>query len=258
MWYARKRNSKHPAILPKAEHCTSAPLIYLHLLCNSFIILPAQTYCENASALAFPVYRYFIALQVDSTYNEKFILHQIASGDERAFYELYQRYSARCYSMALSYLRSAFTAQDAVQEIFSKVWQQREALPGIDNFEAWLTTITKNVLINQLKKMIPVSFIQDDDQLPDITATQSTNSYIDYRELEKFLQRAIDQLPQRQREVYWLSRTEGLSHKEIAAKLNISYNTTREHMSQALKNIRDYLEKNYGALGLLIALIWDI
>jgi RNA polymerase sigma factor (sigma-70 family) len=87
---------------------------------------------------------------------------------------------------------------------------------------------------------------------------ESTDPYntLDYRELEKLLQQAIGSLSARQQEVYRLSRVERLSHREIAEKLGISVDVSREHLSKALRNIRTFLLNEYGLTGMLALLIF--
>jgi RNA polymerase sigma-70 factor (family 1) len=183
-------------------------------------------------------------------YTEQQLLSQIAQGDERAFHAVYQQYFSKVYAMALHYLPDAFRAQDMVQEVFGRVWQRRNDLQTIRNFEAWIITITRNLLINELRKLYPRGWQPDHS---DNTDPQKT---LEYRELENLLKQAIDKLSARQQEVYRLSRVEGFSHKEIAEKLGISIDVSREHLSKALRNIRTFLLQEYGLTGVLAALIW--
>jgi RNA polymerase sigma-70 factor (family 1) len=181
-------------------------------------------------------------------YEEQRLLQKLAEGDEAAFFTIYQSYSGKIYRMALDYLHSAFMAKDIVQESFTKLWQHRGTIVEIRNLDAWLTTVTKNLLINQLRKNIP-------DTLSEKDIADNTTNYIDYRELEMLVQKAVEHLPPQQKKVYELSRSSGLPHKEIAASLGISYDMTREHLSKALKNIRLFLEKHYGSLTLVSVLM---
>lgn len=185
------------------------------------------------------------------------LLQSIAKGCEESFRKLYDLYAGKIYSMATGYLKSPMAAQDVVQEVFVRIWQKRDSLTTIDNFPAYLHVITRNLLINHLQKKIPLfglneltrQAIPEDRHLP--------QQQLDYRELTVLISRAVAQLPPRQLEVYRLSREQGLSHQQIARQLNLSYDTVREHMSKALKNIRASLEKQYGLYGLLLWLCWQ-
>jgi RNA polymerase sigma-70 factor (family 1) len=173
------------------------------------------------------------------------LMTRIAGGDEKAFHPLYQRYFGKVYAMALKYLPNVFQAQDIVQEVFGRVWLNRAQLPTIQSFEAWLITITRNLLINELRKMHPAG--------SQPVAPADPHAILEYRQLEQLLLQAVNKLSNRQREVYRLSRVEGYSHKEIAAQLGISVDVSREHLSKALHNIRAFLLQEYGLLGLMAA-----
>lgn len=185
------------------------------------------------------------------------LLQLIAGGCERSFRKLYDLYAGKVYTMAMGYLKSPLEAQDVVQEIFVKVWEKRDGLPAIDNFPAYLYIIARNQLINQLQKKVPV-YNQDELILQAIPEDRHLpQQQLDYRELTTLISHAIEQLPSRQQQVYRLSREQGLSHQQIAKQLNLSYDTVREHMSKALKNIRASLEKEYGQIGVLLWLFWQ-
>lgn len=185
------------------------------------------------------------------------LLRLIAGGCEQSFRKLYDMYGGKVYTMAIGYLKSPMEAQDVVQEIFVKIWEKRDSLTRIDNFPAYLHVITRNMLINQLQKKIPV-FNQDEltpqAVLPD---RHLLHQQLDYRELTVLISKAIAQLPPRQQQVYRLSREQGLNHQQIAKELSLSYDTVREHMSKALKNIRASLAKQYGQFSLLLWLFWQ-
>jgi RNA polymerase sigma-70 factor (family 1) len=179
-------------------------------------------------------------------------LRLIAEGHEQSFRKLYDMYAGKIYTMALGYLKSPVEAQDVVQEIFVKIWEKRGSLTEIDNFPAYLHVITRNLLINHLQKKIPV-FSQNESTLQPTSGDRHLpHQQLDYRELTVLISRAIAQLPPRQQQVYRLSREQGLNHQQIAKELSLSYDTVREHMSKALKNIRTSLENQYGQFGLLL------
>jgi RNA polymerase sigma-70 factor (family 1) len=184
------------------------------------------------------------------------LLRSIARGCEQSFRVLYDQYAGKVYTMAISYLKSPVAAQDIVQEVFIKIWEKRNDLTEIDNFPGYLHVVARNMLINQLQKKIPLvnrdeliqQAIPEDRYLP--------HQQLDYRELVSLISQAIERLPPRQQQVYRLSRERGLNHLQIAKELSLSYDTVREHMSKALKNIRTSLESQYGQFGLFFCLLW--
>ncbi|SHE71368.1 RNA polymerase sigma factor [Pedobacter caeni] len=184
-------------------------------------------------------------------YTEQELLEEVAGGNESAFNLLYDKYAGKVYAMGMKYLKSPFLAQDAVQEIFVKVWNNSAQLPYLKSFPAWLTTVSRNQLINELQKEIPMEPLEAFHAEEPSSAERSTGTDIDFRELEQLIKKGVDSLSPRQQQIYKLSREEGLSHKQIADQLHISYDVVREHMSKALKNLRSFLEHNYHYMLLL-------
>jgi RNA polymerase sigma-70 factor (family 1) len=182
------------------------------------------------------------------------LLNSIAGGDEVAFRRLYDLYSGKIYTLAVTYLKSPTAAQDIVQEIFIKIWEKRSRLNEVENFPAYLHAMTRNLLIDQLQKKIPV-YSENNRANDALTEGRDLpHQQLDYRELAALIQQAVDRLPPRQQQIYRLSRDQHLTHRQIASELGLSYDTVREHMSKALRNIRDILEKHYGRF--CLAFLW--
>ncbi len=169
------------------------------------------------------------------------LLLMVSAGDEKAFRQIYEQYWNRIYTMALLYFKSPVAAQDMVQEVFLKVWVNRSELPAIASFGAWLRIIARNFLISSLRKKTTqyVWGMEDNGTVPD--QASSADEQLVMKETAGLIRRAIEQLPPQQQKIYRMSREEGLKLTEVAAALDLSHNTVREHMSKALKNIRLYL-----------------
>lgn len=171
------------------------------------------------------------------------LLTLIAQGDEKAFRELFDQYSQLIYSFAYHLTDSDIIAKDVVQEIFIRIWTNRHTLDQIVNIRAWILRLTRNHVLNGLKRKAHETVL-----LREIKAGLSENHHqtdetIQYRELELLLNQAVAQLPPQQQKVYQLSRNAGLRHDEIAALLNISQETVKKHIMAALLSIRKYLER---------------
>lgn len=189
-------------------------------------------------------------MSIELPYDEKELLSLIARSDEKAFHAIYQQYFGKVYAMALSYLPNALMAQDMVQEVFVRIWQNRAELYTIRHFESWLIVITRNLLINELRKIYPPGW--DPHQI----TTTDLQETLNYRELERLLAAAVEKLSARQQQVYRLSKIEGYSHREIALQLGISVDVSREHLSKALRNIRSFLINNYGVMGVSACVVF--
>ncbi|HEX9510667.1 MAG TPA: RNA polymerase sigma-70 factor [Puia sp.] len=177
----------------------------------------------------------------ENAYTEMELLLMVSAGDEKAFRQIYEQYWNRIYTMALLYFKSPVAAQDMVQEVFLKVWVNRSELPAIASFGAWLRIIARNFLISSLRKKTTqyVWGMEDNGTVPD--QASSADEQLVMKETAGLIRRAIEQLPPQQQKIYRMSREEGLKLTEVAAALDLSHNTVREHMSKALKNIRLYL-----------------
>ncbi|HSC38953.1 MAG TPA: RNA polymerase sigma-70 factor [Chitinophagaceae bacterium] len=188
------------------------------------------------------------------TLDNKKLLVKVAAGEEEAFRHLYDLFADKVYTMAVSYLKSPLDAQDVIQDVFLKVWEKRNALTEVNNIAAWLHVLTRNHLINLLQKKIP-SRAGENTSLQDTPAEgQEPGQQLDIKEMSSLICAAVNGLPHRQQQVYRLSREQGMTLQQIAASLGLSYDTIREHMNYALKNIRFYLQRHYGKTGPLLIL----
>lgn len=181
------------------------------------------------------------------------LLSAIASGDENAFRQVYDQYRKRIYSYAFNLTESADKANEIVQEVFVKVWINRQKLKEISNFNSWLHTIARNVFYDAIKKIANESRAVKTLKVVSDDASHDTDYFILNRENEKLLHSILEKLPEQQRLVFQL-RSQGLKREEIAAQLNISENTVRVHLTRALAFIKTHLS-NHTDTALLVIMI---
>lgn len=179
----------------------------------------------------------------------------LTQNNETAFCQLYTRYKDKLYYFCLSLLKSKEEANDIVQEIFSHIWESRSFINPELSFSSFLYTMARNRIFNYFRD------IDIDIKIKEIIAlkTPVEEEYIEsdliYTEYQKILTDAIDAMPPQRKKVFNLSRKENLSHKEIAARLDISVNTVQQHISESLKFIKLYFNKHDNiSLGLLLLL----
>jgi RNA polymerase sigma-70 factor (family 1) len=169
------------------------------------------------------------------------LLRLIAGGDERAFTQLFEAYRANIYTTALRMTRDTRLAEEILQDVFLKVWLKRVDLPQIQNFSGWLYTIAQNQTYNACRKMsrenkLFVS-ISGTNELPD---ELMGDELLRNEAFAGILQQAVDRLPDKQREAYILIKREGLKRHEAASRLNVSPETVKSNLDQALKSIRAF------------------
>lgn len=169
----------------------------------------------------------------------------IQKNDRVAFYNLYERYCRRLHGFVLRYIKQKEDAEEIVQEVFVKIWESRNKIDAYSSFEAFLFTIAYNTTISLLRKrtnenkyLEHLKSLQQPDSSPDLI------DEIHFNELNDRVQSLLNELTPRQKEIFQLSREEGLSHEEIAKKLDISVNTVKKHIGNTLVFLRSQIDSN--------------
>jgi RNA polymerase sigma-70 factor (ECF subfamily) len=180
-------------------------------------------------------------LKVTKSNSELILL--IQKNDRVAFYHIYERYSKRLYGFVLRYIKQNEDAEEIVQEVFVKIWESRNKIDAYSSFESFLFTIAYNTTISLLRKrtnerkyLEHVKSLQQPENSPDLI------DEIHFNELNDRVQSLLNELTPRQKEIFQLSREEGLTHDEIAKKLNISVNTVKKHMTNTLTFLKSKIE----------------
>jgi len=168
---------------------------------------------------------------------------EIRSGNMLAFDILYRKYSTRLYKFVFSLVKTNEDAENIVQDVFLKLWLNREKVDKAASVKYFVFTIAYHSSISLIRKKLKESKFaeyllsrQDGEQKPEMLLAE-------YNELDEKLNQAIDALPERQKDIYRLHRIDGLKYSEIAERLGISENTIQNHMSRALKTIRTKMGK---------------
>ncbi|WP_285010617.1 RNA polymerase sigma factor [Pedobacter faecalis] len=189
--------------------------------------------------------------------NESELLAQIAQGDQRAFAALFKHYHRFLYSFSLRITSSEESANEVVQDVFLKIWLNRERLAEVQSFGAYLNRMVRNHSLNVVRKELQVArttgeFGRSFDERDDSTTLQ-----LEYNEVSNLLNDAIAGLSPQQRQVYQLCHQQGLKYVEAAEKMNISPQTVNAYMKDALKKIRMHFKKHATVYPLLILALFD-
>lgn len=162
-----------------------------------------------------------------------------------AFDVIYNKYCYKLHGFVLRYLKQIEDAEGIVQEVFIKIWEARSKIDIYQSFESFLFTIAYNTTISLLRKR--VSETKSREYLKSLQQIYSADNVIDelqFHELNDKVQSLLKQLTPRQKEIYLLSREEGLKHKEIAQQLNISENTVKNHLVTTLKFLKSHIDSS--------------
>lgn len=176
--------------------------------------------------------------------DEHALVLRLIEGDEDAFCELYAAYKNRLIYFAMRFLKSREYAEDIFQDAFAVVWQGRRFINPDASFSAYLYTIVRNRILNQLRDLSNQDKLREQILSQAVNYTNETKDEIIANDLRQFISRALQQLTPRQREIFQMSRERQMSHREIAEVLGISVNTVQESISISLRTLRTYLEKN--------------
>ncbi len=177
-----------------------------------------------------------------NSHNHNELLLLVAEGDQQAFQQLIYHYSERVFFHALTFVKSWHLAEEIVQDIFLRVWQKREKLAAVDDWDKYLFVLSKNYLINAMQKK---AYSIEDARLDELEdkALQPDDQYAN-KELGTLLQKAIDHLPEQKKRVFEMIHLEGTSQEKVAQTLGIATRTVRWNLASAINEIKDFIHRN--------------
>jgi RNA polymerase sigma-70 factor (family 1) len=169
------------------------------------------------------------------------LIERVTQSNEEAFRLLFEKYQPILFRNILHSVRDADAAHDVVQETFIRVWQHRASLRPSESFLAYVFRISRNLVLDgakyrevrrRLENEIPHASTSGDDP----------ESATELSMLEEKLAEVVRELPPKCREVFILSRMEGMSHAEISKHLNLSPKTVENQITRALEFLRRSLD----------------
>ncbi len=180
------------------------------------------------------------------------IIKQLQDGNEKVFEQIVREYWPRMFKFALIYTQNNETSQELVQDTFLVLWNNRAILKDNTNLITYLMVVLRNKCLNLLEQArIRQLYIEEID---DETIYQRANLYVlqdeasqivESEDLHKAIERALSKLPEKTREVFMLSRYDGLKNQQIAETKNISQKTVEYHISKALQILKEELPQEY-------------
>lgn len=165
------------------------------------------------------------------------LLYRLKEGDREAFDTVYWRYSPKVYNTVLHLLNDSDLAEDIVQELFLTLWEKRGNIRPEFNFEAYISTIARNLAYKYLEdayQRLRPSVSLEELNLP----SASGEDALEAESLKEYIFHILSGFPEMRRKIFIMSRFENLSHAEIAEKLHLSERTVEAHIYQALKELR--------------------
>ncbi len=217
--------------------------IFIKITCRFVIIEPTK---------------YLIDMKIIHTNEEMSLLESVAKGHEASFALLFDRYRSNIYTTALRIIGDEWSAEEILQDTFLKVWLNREKLPDLDNFGGWLYTIAKNLTYNSIKQTQ-----NEKKKLLDVVKDSISICYreadhlTEENEFNKILEQAIERLPVKQKLTYKLIKQQDMKRDEAAIALNVSAETVKWNLDQAMRSIRAFCMAHLKDAPLIVTLYFS-
>ena len=180
--------------------------------------------------------------------DEKELLLQLSNDSEQAFEKIYKLYSARLYGNLIKLVKSESEAQEILQDVFLKIWNNRHSIDTDKSFRSYLFKIAENKVYDFFRKAAR------DKKKEHVLLEIASSEYMPVEDImlsdakTVLLEKAIESLSPQRQQVFRLCKLEGKSYREASEILGISASTISDHIVKATKSIRDYFEKNEQAL----------
>lgn len=193
------------------------------------------------------------------------LLLSVSENDERAFRAFYDLYYPRIFRFTYYFLRNREACGEVVSNVFVSIWTSRVTLGRVVDLDAYLYVVARNESNRFLRacrarrrclslEEIPVALIDRDS--PPLRAGESPDDPLLEAEIEELVRRLVNELPDRCRTVFLLSRQEGLTSREIARALSLSESTVRVQLKNAVDRIVAGIRVRYPDLKLIPLLVF--
>ena len=175
---------------------------------------------------------------------DKKILKRIKTGDIKQFELLFKEYYEMLCQFAIKYVKNIEESEGVVQDTFYNIWKNREKLNITTSFKSYLFSAVRNNCLQVLRTRSLNIKYENYYKSHYVNESINPSDELSAKELSKVINDALNSLPERCRQIFKMSRYEGLKYHEIAEKLSISIKTVEANMGKALKHFRSHL-KNY-------------
>jgi RNA polymerase sigma-70 factor (ECF subfamily) len=174
---------------------------------------------------------------------ESEIIGRIRNGDKGQFESLFRSSYVSLVRYAKTLIKDHDTAEEIVQDLFFKLWQDREKLNIESSLNGYLFRSVHNRCLHYIEHTRVVERHAVEMAYGDIEVQDSPSDILNYKELQEKVARIIERLPERCGLIFTMSRFEGLKYSEIATKLSVSIKTVEANMGRALKEFRRELSQ---------------
>jgi len=173
--------------------------------------------------------------------NEMLLIQALKTGSHKAFDRIYQMYAKRLYAYSLQFTKSVEDSEEIIQDVFVKLWTNREKIRQEDTLRSLLFLMTKHHLINAFRSKLNEPIYEDYIHYKNELSVNDAGHQLEYEEFVRRFTKAVEKLPATQQKIITLSKIQHLSNREIAEELSLSEQTVKNQMSIALKELKRML-----------------
>jgi len=173
------------------------------------------------------------------------LFEQVKKNDLSAYETIFKKYFKALYRFAFLYVKDAQIAEEISQEVFLYVWEKRRRIQIQTTLKTYLYSAVKNKCLNYIKLELPRQQSMSDISEAMLSVSGGNKDEGESEQLKKYINSAIDSLPEKCRQIFILSRNAGMTYEEIAEELDLSKKTVENQMGIALKKLRESLEEVY-------------
>ncbi|MEL7589133.1 MAG: RNA polymerase sigma-70 factor [Prolixibacteraceae bacterium] len=193
-------------------------------------------------------------MTIDRPELDDFFLHRFKNGDELAFEKIFKANHSRIVGFCNQFISEQDKAKSLAQDVFLNLWLNREKIKTVNGIRAFLYTFAKSGCLNYLRHRKVISryqdlYLQNTEETLNREILESFDfNALEFSELEGLIQQAIDNLPEKCRQVFVMSRVDGKMNKRISEELNISVKAVEANITRALKALHSALSEYLPAI----------
>lgn len=181
-----------------------------------------------------------VSITSDEKSFDRNLLRKISEGNHDAFRLFYDTHYPRANRFVSYFIKNHDIRDELVSDVFFNIWQNREKLPGIANFNAYFYTSIRNRALDHIRKS-KGSVTEEPLEIGFVTNVNTPEELLLNEELHRKVAEAIEELPERCKLIFLMAKSEGLKYREVAEILNISEKTVNAQMVIALRKLGDAL-----------------
>lgn len=175
--------------------------------------------------------------------DDKALISRLKEGDEKAFELIYNKTGKEIYAYCNSRINDPMVSEEIVQEVFLSIWNKRKSLEITSSLKSYLFAAAKYQILNHIRsEKVKRKYAINLGNYILINIENSTEELLDLDDLHTVLNEIVESLPKKCQKVFRMSRFEHLSIKEISEEMDISTRTVENHITKALRHIRQELK----------------